>query len=104
MSLLQSSLDDIKTRFLDKKKLIQLDKQEGTISHIGENDVQPGNLLLSSNEKLHSSFEQEIFLFCPGGYGRTKLSNNFFEKKLGVVATTRNWKSVNALYEMASER
>jgi uncharacterized protein (DUF1697 family) len=48
--------------------------------------------------------KQEIFLFCPGGYGRTKLSNNFFEKKLGVVATTRNWKSVNALYEMASER
>lgn len=48
--------------------------------------------------------EQEIFLFCPGGYGRTKLSNNFFEKNLGVVATTRNWKSVNALFEMASER
>ena len=48
--------------------------------------------------------EQEIFLFCPGGYGRTKLSNNFFEKKLGVIATTRNWKSVNALYEMASKR
>ena len=48
--------------------------------------------------------EQEIFLFCPGGYGRTKLSNNFFEKKLGVIATTRNWKTVNALYKMASER
>jgi uncharacterized protein (DUF1697 family) len=48
--------------------------------------------------------EQEIFLFCPGGYGKTKLSNTFFEKKLGVVATTRNWKSVNTLYEMASER
>jgi uncharacterized protein (DUF1697 family) len=48
--------------------------------------------------------EQEIFLFCPGGYGRTRLSNTFFEKKLGVIATTRNWKSVNALYEMASGR
>jgi uncharacterized protein (DUF1697 family) len=48
--------------------------------------------------------EQEIFLFCPGGYGRTKVSNNFFEKKLGVVATTRNWKTVNTLYGMASER
>jgi uncharacterized protein (DUF1697 family) len=48
--------------------------------------------------------EQEIFLFCPGGYGRTKLSNTFFEKKLNVIATTRNWKSVNSLYEMASER
>jgi uncharacterized protein (DUF1697 family) len=47
--------------------------------------------------------EQEIFLFCPGGYGKTKLSNNFFERKLGVLATTRNWKSVQAMYEMASE-
>jgi uncharacterized protein (DUF1697 family) len=48
--------------------------------------------------------EHEIFLFCPGGYGRTKLSNNFFEKKLGVIATTRNWKSIITLYEMASKR
>lgn len=48
--------------------------------------------------------EREIFLFCPGGYGKTKLSNTFFEKKLDAVATTRNWKSVNALYEMANER
>ena len=48
--------------------------------------------------------EQEIFLFCPGGYGKTKLSNTFFEKKLDVVATTRNWKSVNALYDMASKK
>ncbi|MGD8404236.1 MAG: DUF1697 domain-containing protein [Anaerolineales bacterium] len=62
---------------------------------------------LSQHEDKVDQFaigEQEIFLFCPGGYGRTKLSNNFFEKKLGVVATTRNWKSVNALYKMASER
>jgi len=48
--------------------------------------------------------EQEIFLFCPGGYGKSKLSNSFFENKLRVIATTRNWKTVNALYEMASER
>ena len=47
---------------------------------------------------------QEIFLYCPGGYGKTKLSNTFFEKKLGVTTTTRNWKTVNALYQMASER
>jgi uncharacterized protein (DUF1697 family) len=47
--------------------------------------------------------EKEIFLFCPGGYGKTKLSNTFFEKKLGVAATTRNWKTVKALYEMAQK-
>ncbi len=45
--------------------------------------------------------EKEIFLFCPNGYGRTKLSNSFFERKLGVPATTRNWRTVNTLYAMA---
>jgi uncharacterized protein (DUF1697 family) len=43
----------------------------------------------------------EVYVFCPDGYGRTKLNNTFFEKKLGVSATTRNWKTVNALYQMA---
>lgn len=42
-----------------------------------------------------------IYLFCPNGYGRTKLTNNFFESKLKVTATTRNWKTVNALVELA---
>jgi len=45
--------------------------------------------------------EREIYLFCPNGYGTTKLSNNFFERKLGQPATTRNWNTVNALYQMA---
>lgn len=43
-----------------------------------------------------------IFLFCPDSYGNTKLSNTFFETKLKVSATTRNWKTVNKLLEMAS--
>ncbi len=33
---------------------------------------------------------REIYLHCPHGYGRTKLSNAFFERKLKVAATTRN--------------
>jgi uncharacterized protein (DUF1697 family) len=45
--------------------------------------------------------DQEIFLYCPGGYGRTKLSNTFFERKLKMPATTRNWKTVCTLLEMA---
>ena len=43
------------------------------------------------------------FIYCPNGYGRTKLTNNFLEKKLAVRATTRNWKTVNTLYEMSIE-
>lgn len=46
-------------------------------------------------------FNEAIYLYCPGGYGKTKLTNNFFESKFKVVATTRNWKTVNALLEIA---
>ncbi len=45
--------------------------------------------------------DREIYLLCPDGYGRTKLSNNFFERKLKLCATTRNWKTVNKLFELA---
>lgn len=45
---------------------------------------------------------REIYLYCPDGYGNTKLSNNAIEKKLSVVATTRNWRTVNTLLEMCS--
>ena len=44
---------------------------------------------------------REIFLVCASGYGTTKLSNTFFEDKLKVKATTRNWNTVNKLLEMA---
>jgi uncharacterized protein (DUF1697 family) len=44
---------------------------------------------------------REVYLSCPDGYGRTKFSTTFFEKKLGVFATTRNWKTVSTLAEMA---
>ncbi len=44
---------------------------------------------------------REIHLHCPGGYGRTKLNNAFWEKKLGLAATTRNWKTVTKLLELA---
>lgn len=44
---------------------------------------------------------KEIYLHIPESYGETKLSNNFFEKKLKITATTRNWNTVNKLLEMA---
>ncbi|MGR6317580.1 DUF1697 domain-containing protein [Micromonospora soli] len=46
---------------------------------------------------------REIHLHFPdGGYGRTKFTNAYLEKKLGVVATTRNWKSVLALRDLTA--
>jgi len=45
---------------------------------------------------------REVYLHCPNGYGRTKLNNAFLERKLGVKATTRNWKSVTTLHDMSA--
>jgi len=46
--------------------------------------------------------DQTIYLHCPHGYGTSKLNNNYFERALGVSATTRNWRSVLALRELAA--
>ncbi len=43
---------------------------------------------------------KEVYLHCPDGYGRTKLTNTFFEKKFATAATTRNWKTVNELLRL----
>jgi len=53
-------------------------------------------------DRFHSLIT-EIYLHCPDGYGRSKLSNNVLEKLLSLRATTRNWKTVNELYRMATE-
>ncbi len=45
--------------------------------------------------------ENSIYLFCPNGYGRTKLHNNFFESKFKLAATTRNWKTMQELNYLA---
>jgi len=47
--------------------------------------------------------ESVIYLYCPEGYGRTKLTNNFLEAKLKVSATTRNWKTANELLSIAQQ-
>ena len=40
---------------------------------------------------------KEIFIYCPNGFGRTKLYTNFFEKKMGVTGTARNWKTITTI-------
>lgn len=44
-----------------------------------------------------------VYLYCPNGYGRTKLNNNFWERKLKVSATTRNWNTIKKLLELVEE-
>ena len=45
---------------------------------------------------------REVYLHYPNGYGRTKLTNAVLERRLGVAATTRNWRTVTALAELTT--
>ncbi|MGB8375946.1 MAG: DUF1697 domain-containing protein [Salegentibacter sp.] len=47
---------------------------------------------------------REVFVYCSGKYSDSKLSNKFFENKLGTGATTRNWKTVLKLKELAEKQ
>lgn len=60
-------------------------------------------------EKKHSDEEIEfaekaVYLYCPNGYGKTKLNNNFIESKLKVQATTRNWKTTTELLKLGTKK
>jgi uncharacterized protein (DUF1697 family) len=47
---------------------------------------------------------KEIFIFCPNGFGRTKLYTNFFEKKMNVIGTARNWKTITTITDLARKK
>jgi uncharacterized protein (DUF1697 family) len=47
---------------------------------------------------------RDIFIYCPNGFGRTKLYTNFFENKMGVKGTARNWKTITTLLALAKKK
>ncbi|MEO7834356.1 MAG: DUF1697 domain-containing protein, partial [Ginsengibacter sp.] len=65
------------------------------VENIGNIDFSPDRFII---------FEKVVYIYVDNGYGETKISNNFFEKKLKVRATTRNWNTVNKLSDLASSK
>jgi uncharacterized protein (DUF1697 family) len=47
---------------------------------------------------------KEIFIYCPNGFGKTKLYTNFFEKKMDVTGTARNWKTITTILDLAKKK
>ena len=45
-----------------------------------------------------------VYLYCPSGFGKTKLTNNIIEKKLNIIATTRNLRTTLKLIELAKSK
>lgn len=58
---------------------------------------------IKSGNDAYLIVEKAVYLYCPDGYGRTKFTNTFFEKKLKTKATTRNWETVKKLLEIAKQ-
>ncbi|WP_234859428.1 DUF1697 domain-containing protein [Aquimarina aquimarini] len=59
-------------------------------------------LMSNSYEEEYMIVDRTVYMFAVNGYGKTKLNNNFFERKLKTIATTRNLKTMNKLLELSS--
>jgi uncharacterized protein (DUF1697 family) len=59
-----------------------------TLNQLNTEDYHP--------DRFHIS-EDAIYLYCPDGYGKTRLNNTFWEKKTGLTATTRNLQTIQKL-------
>lgn len=45
---------------------------------------------------------REVYLYCPNGLARTKLTNSYFDSRLSTISTMRNWKTVLRLLELST--
>ena len=57
--------------------------------------------LIYPNEEFTIT-NQCVYFYCATGYGRAKMNNNFFERKLKVSATTRNYKTMLKLLSLST--
>ena len=68
---------------------------ESRIEKVADIDYPPDKFKIIGNE---------IYTFCPNGFGKTKLYTNFFENKMKVKGTARNWKTITTLLDLAEKR
>ena len=55
----------------------------------------------TARHPTHSPYAgQEIYLHLPNGAARTKLTNDYFDTKLGTISTGRNWRTVTKLHAL----
>ena len=103
-------LDTIELKKITERNPFSNDKIKD-ISHLyvtflSNNAERIDNTLIYQKKAGEEEFEiteKAVYLYCPNGYGRTKLTNTFFENKLKVGATTRNWKTTIELLRIAEE-
>ena len=61
-----------------------------------------GHVTLGADEAM--LIGEELHLHCPDGIGTSKLPGLLSEKRLGVAATARNWRTTTRLLEMVATK
>lgn len=96
--------DIIKSNPFIKEENVEIDKLHVTfLKELPQASIISSLELKKEEEEKFSIISKEVYLYLPNGYGRTKLNNNIFEKKLKTSATTRNWNTINKLLQMVKE-
>ncbi|WP_062054491.1 DUF1697 domain-containing protein [Aquimarina longa] len=89
-------LEQLKTKMIEDKKmyftLLFNEPDSTTVAEFAN--------ISYDNETIISTSEV-VYLYAGNGYGKTKLTTVFFEKKLNVMATTRNLKTMHKLIELS---
>lgn len=67
-----------------------------------KSDIKDVEVNLNGQDKF-TIVDDLIYLYCPSTFAKTKLSNNLFERKLNVTATTRNLKTTLKLLDLAKK-
>ncbi len=86
--------------------VIQSEKVDKSSLHVTFLSREPSGeeaKLLKEGDYKGDLFEisgKTVYLQCVGSYHKSKLTNQFWEKKLKCRATTRNWKTITKLVEM----
>lgn len=81
----------------------QLNKSNIYFSFLNEVPINISDLENSNyGDASFNHYKNIIYLYYPNGAGKTKLTNNFIEKKLHKTSTTRNLKTVLKLTELSS--
>jgi uncharacterized protein (DUF1697 family) len=71
-------------------------------------DVPSKDLMESTSKEMYLNEEfiikdNCVYFYSSEGYGKAKCNNNFFERKLKISATTRNYKTMVKLLSLCAE-
>lgn len=72
-----------------------------SFTFLSEVPIETAVAVNSTNDDVYTVVNDMVYIYCPGGFGSTKLTNNLFEKKLKVTATSRNYRTTMKLLELA---